>query len=796
MQTPRLVMRLPAHVLNGLSVALGITVLEIVLTLAAGKLAALAAATGAICASLADTPLAPARTWRRVATGAVVGWAAGLLVALLRESGVAMSLTIMVMSFCAAMTLAWGPRAGPLSFIPILSLIFTLAAPPPVSAALILQHAGWTALGGLFYFGWSVTSSRLLQPRYRTLALAAALQALAALLRSRAVLLSAASTHGGEPPLQDWIRSQVSLDERLQAARDFLFPAAGEPHTGPAIAVLLQAVEMRDTVLAGELDIELLGHDGPAGQLRDRLRTHGTRVADAVDAMAQALRDDGMSVPAHAAAPLAETDIETGEPAAAIAPAAAAAASIAESAASAAAMAPESAVDAVQAQADAAVVGAAAAQAVAPGAPAVGRVDDPARLARRAAATARASTPAREPLFARDDPRYPLAVAFYGRARQMVAVLARMQAALRGEVTPLPLARDELQVFISPEGWPWSALRTQLNTRSPVLRHAVRMSLALASAYAIGLALPWASHPHWLVLSVGVVLRGNLEQTLSRRNDRVLGTMIGCLMVLVLAQFGAPWLSTLAFLVAVGIAHSFVTARYLVTAAAASVMALMQAHMAAPDAHSFGVFERVADTVIGAALAWGFSFVWPWWERRGVARLTARVLESLRALTSEVMRMPDPAVADLKLRLARREVYEAIGAVASTAQRTSAEPQSVQVPMYALAEMLTRCHVLMAQLAAVRLLLARRGSQLEAAQAQQVLTQACEALHRALAQPGADAALRDHAAIHAEDVDHTAVPAALPDSAVLPWLRRRVQLATQAAQRVGLAARALDAAAR
>ncbi|MEP6505597.1 MAG: FUSC family protein, partial [Betaproteobacteria bacterium] len=713
----------------------------------------------------------------------------------------------------STMALAWGLRAGPLSFIPILALIFTLAAPPPDSATALFIHSGWTAIGGLFYFGWAVLSSRVLQPRYRTLALAAALQALAALLRSRAALLSGADAHNGTTPLQDWIRSQVSLDERLQAARDLLFPAAGRPHTGPAIAVLLQAVEMRDTLMAGELDIELLGQDGPAGQLRERLRVHGMRVGDAVEAMAQALKDYGMAVPAHAAAPLAETDIETSEAdvphpsAPATAPAAAAAASIAEAAASAAATAPSASVDAQVASADAATVGAAAARAVAPGAPDVGRVADAAGLAQHAAAAARAATPARVPLFASTDPRYSLAVAFYGRARQMVAVLARMQAALLGEVTPLPLARDELQVFISPEGWPLPALRAQLNLDSPVFRHAVRMSVALGIAYFIALALPWASHPHWLVLSVAVVLRGNLEQTLSRRNDRVLGTMIGCLLVLVLAQFGAPWLSTLAFLAAVGIAHSFVTARYLVTASAASVMALMQAHMAAPDAESFGVLERIADTVMGAALAWAFSYVWPWWERRGIARLTERVLKSLRTLTSEVMRMPDAANPELKLRLARREVYEAVGAIASAAQRTGAEPERVQVPMYALAEMLTRCHVLMAQLVAVRLLLARRGSQIEGAVAQKALTDACVALHRALENPAvgtspqrgapgaAGAPVVVSGTVPSEDVDHTAVPAALPDSAVLPWLRRRLQLATRAARRVGLAAQALKAAA-
>ena len=229
METPRLAMRLPAHVLNGLAVSMGISIIQITLALTAGPLAALAACTGAICASLADLPIAPARTWRRVGTAALVAWASGLLVNLLRESGVAMGFTVMALGFCSTMAWAWGPRAGPLAFIPILALIFTLAAPPPGSNAELLVRSGWTAVGALSYFGWAMLSSRLLQPRYRTLALAAALHALAALLRSRAALLSRADPADGTPPLQDWICSQVALDERLQAARDLLFLVAGEP---------------------------------------------------------------------------------------------------------------------------------------------------------------------------------------------------------------------------------------------------------------------------------------------------------------------------------------------------------------------------------------------------------------------------------------------------------------------------------------------------------------------------------------------------------------------------------------
>src|SRR5205085_2761286 len=78
-----------------------------------------------------------------------------------------------------------------------------------------------------------------------------------------------------------------------QAARDLLFPAAGRPDTAPAVATLVQAVEMRDALLAGELDLELLGHDAAATDLRRRLRRRSLRVADAVDEMARALRDHG-----------------------------------------------------------------------------------------------------------------------------------------------------------------------------------------------------------------------------------------------------------------------------------------------------------------------------------------------------------------------------------------------------------------------------------------------------------------------------------------------------------------------
>jgi hypothetical protein len=146
--------------------------------------------------------------------------------------------------------------------------------------------------------------------------------------------------------------------------------------------------------------------------------------------------------------------------------------------------------------------------------------------------------------------------------------------------------------------------------------------------------------------------------------------------------------------------------------------------------------------------------------------------------------------------------------------------------------MLARCHVLMAQLLSVRLLMLRRRHQLDPVECEVALAaaradakvaldavadaaasvgpahvqraeKAAPVDQPSIAAPGAiavaDLATEPPVTVHAtpanaapgEDVDHAALPALLPDSAVMPWLLRRLHLATRAAQRVGLAAHAL-----
>lgn len=703
MPIPALVRRMPSHVINGVGVSIGVALAYLAGHVLGGPVAAVTASSGAVYASLADVPNPPARTWRRVLPAALIGCLVSLVVGALKGHVALMGLAIGLVGAVSMMTLAWGPRAGPMSFVGVMAFVFTMAAPKAPGAAALFVSAGWVAFGGLLYLGWAMLATTLVQPRYRTLALAAVFDATAQLLRARAALVAESARIGGRPTLQTWIDDDTVLDERTQAARDLLFAAPDGDTSRRQTALLVLAIDLRDTLLLTQLDLNLLGHDGAGQRARAGVAMSLTAVADALEELGEALRAEG--------------PLPRGEPASIL----------------------RSLSDTV--------------------------------------------------FFADADPRGRLVPVLVDRTRHMAEDLTRMRALMQGESAELPIARGALQLFVSVEGWPLAALRPHATLQSPVTRHAVRAGIALAAAYFIGEALPWASHPHWLVLSVAVVLRGSLEQTLARRNLRVAGTLAGCILVLVIAKLATPWFSTLAYLLATGLAHAFTVVRYFVTALAATVMALLQDHLASPE-RGFAVLERFADTLLGAVLAWAFSYVLPSWERRGVARLTARLVRALKALSDEALRLPEPGGTDLALRLARREVYEALRGLALAAQRSSVEPASVRLPLQAFATLLSESHALLAHLAAVKVTVTRRGSELDADEIDAALRVTAAALAAAL---DGTAAAKSAPAVPVEI--EAELPAQAPRETVTPWLHRRLRRAALAGARVSAAAGALRAAA-
>jgi uncharacterized membrane protein YccC len=194
------------------------------------------------------------------------------------------------------------------------------------------------------------------------------------------------------------------------------------------------------------------------------------------------------------------------------------------------------------------------------------------------------------------------------------------------------------------------------------------------------------------------------------------------------------------------------------------------------------VGERVADTLFGALLAWGFSYVLPSWERRSLPAAIARVMKDVGAYAALVLQVQTRDA--VEQRLARRRAYDALAALTAVLQRSGAEPASVRPPVAALAALLDHGQRLMAHLSVVRLALSEGGAELDAVPAAQALEQARAALAIALAAP----ATSPSPAPPAHPDDPARWPQHAPDRDRLPWLQRRLRLVVHGARQLRNAA--------
>ncbi|ABM36680.1 FUSC family protein [Polaromonas naphthalenivorans] len=368
----------------------------------------------------------------------------------------------------------------------------------------------------------------------------------------------------------------------------------------------------------------------------------------------------------------------------------------------------------------------------------------------------------------------------------------KLAALARGDVAPeLSLVRSQWQLFVGTTQWSGKPLLGQLSWRAPTLRYALRATLAVAAGYAISLHLPWATHEYWILITIVVVMRGNLAQTVQRRNARVAGTVLGCLLVMALLMThpGAKMLFLVVAL-STGIAHAFALRRYLYTTIAATVSGLLQAHLLLVGLRpTFAIGERLADTLLGALLAWLFSYVLPSWERSQIPGLVKRSMQAQGQHAKLALALLDTSqTSDVNWRLARREAYDSLSALTLATQRSLAEPRQVRPPLEPLEALQARSYQLLAQLTAVKSLLLLRRGQLDLALATPALERAAQCIEAELSSTAPATPADNPASFSIAGQPYLERPDMLVAADLTPWLLRRLQLACAMARELRLAA--------
>ncbi len=276
----------------------------------------------------------------------------------------------------------------------------------------------------------------------------------------------------------------------------------------------------------------------------------------------------------------------------------------------------------------------------------------------------------------------------------------RLEQSLSNDATARAAIGDvDLAAFIPKRNYAPSALAQHFRLESPVLRFAARLSLAMMAGALIAQSLGDDRHGNWVLLTIAVVMRAGYGLTRQRRDDRVIGTLIGC----VLAAGSVAYLPVGALVgvqgLAVAVTHSFARLNYRISSTGASVMALVTLHLVQPWV-SAPILVRLADTLVGAAIAHLFNYFWPRWEFFEAPQLASRLQAQLAAFTSAALRSD---VSEHDYRLARKNVIEAMAALSDSAGRMAIEPMTARKGLDEMADLLIRAYSFVAQLSAARL---------------------------------------------------------------------------------------------
>jgi uncharacterized membrane protein YccC len=709
------------YVANGLSVAFGLLLISSGVHLLLGPLAASAAGVGVIVTAPPDLPGPRRGKFWQMLPAPLIGLPLFFLVQLLHSAPLRLGLVLVPATFLAFLAMAWGKRGIPIAIAVMFSMIFSMATPTPTGMAEAVDRTLYFGLGAALYVLYAVLANHALNGRYRVQAMADLLLSLAALMRTEARQFAPRDDSGDvrEVPaslLGQLLREQAALADQLQATRDIVLESPRTPRRQRLAGMLVTVLELRDMLLASELDLDALkSYPGHARALTEMRRVLEELAGETV-ALADALLLGRL--------PVQVIDRR-----------------------------PELA--AIRLDEDAA---------------------PPDGLA--------GPTPA------------VLARGLASRIGHINDEVLRLVALARGDREPdLAVVRASWQMFVSPTEWSLRPFLTLWRWDAPPLRHAIRAALAIATGYAIAVMLPWGSHDYWILLTIVVVLRGSLSQTLERRNSRVAGTLLGCVLAVGLLSVHPSPLGLLAAVtVAQAISHGFAVRRYLITSVAATVLGLLQAHMLNTGmSPTFALFERMADTLIGAALAWAFCYVLPSWERNQIPALVARTLTAQARharLALGLGQLRSVGVSpELEWRLARREAYDSLSALVQATQRSLSEPRAVRPPLEPLEHLQAHSYQLLAQLSAVKSMLVLRRDRLTPAEIEGPLVRTAQRIEAAIgAAPTTGPVMPESAS-----ATTLAEPIPLPDpfdNDISPWLLRRLDMAS------GIAAQLRDDAAR
>lgn len=238
--------------------------------------------------------------------------------------------------------------------------------------------------------------------------------------------------------------------------------------------------------------------------------------------------------------------------------------------------------------------------------------------------------------------------------------------------------------------------------KSTIFRHSIRLAVTVMIGFSLGLLFSF-QNPHWILLTVIIIMRPSYGLTKNRAKDRFIGTLIGgivaSIMVLLIQN---PYIYGVMGVVSLVIALSLLqknqkTSSVFITLSVVFIYAIVQSEVLAV------IKFRIIDTLIGASLSYAaMRWFWPTWGFVGIKNSIEKSIkanmEFLLKITESYQRKGNMPTS---YNIARKQAFLETSNLSSAFQRMAQEPKRKQREKDKVYELVVMNHSFLASLSSL-----------------------------------------------------------------------------------------------
>ena len=220
-----------------------------------------------------------------------------------------------------------------------------------------------------------------------------------------------------------------------------------------------------------------------------------------------------------------------------------------------------------------------------------------------------------------------------------------------------------------------------LNFNSNIFRHSLRVSFAVLAGYLISLTLH-IGHSYWILLTIVVILKPAYSLTKKRNKDRLIGTLGGIAIGVIVLYFIKNEVALLVIMILFMTGtYIFLRTNYFVSVMLMTPYLLLFFHLLYPNDFKTLLTDRLIDTAIGSGIAFIASiFLVPAWERNTIKTFMIKMIEdncNYYKVSANAF-IPEQTFSANQLQLARKNALVSLANLSDAFNRMLSEPKRHQ----------------------------------------------------------------------------------------------------------------------